>query len=95
MTKKPKVLIVGGGRHYGKTLEAQKGLLEELESYRAIGTVSEFRELKEKATAKKPKKVEGYGIFDCPHCNGVLFASDKHKYCPCCGGLLDWSEGKE
>ena len=68
---------------------------KEIQQYRAIGTVSEFRELKEKATAKKPKKVEGYGIFDCPHCNGVLFASDKHKYCPCCGGLLDWSEGKE
>ena len=45
---KPKVLIIGGGRSSGKVFEAQRELLEELEAYRAIGTVEELRELKEK-----------------------------------------------
>ena len=36
----------------------------ELERYRAIGTVSEFRELKEKATAKKKD------VISCPICGG-------------------------
>jgi len=93
MTKKPKVLIVGGGRHYGKTLEAQKGLLEELESYRAIGTVSEFRELKEKAKPNKPYYVPydsnpNIGNWHCPTCHGIVLYY--HRVCGC-GKHLDWS----
>lgn len=61
--------------------------LEEIQQYRAIGTVSEFRELKEKATAK-----ESYGI-KCPHCN---FYTINGRYCCNCGKMLvAKSEGKE
>ena len=60
---------------------------EELKQYRAIGTVSEFRELKEKARAK-----ESYGI-KCPHCN---FYTSNGRYCCNCGKMLiAKSEGKE
>lgn len=41
--KRPKVAIVGGGRNAGRILKAQLDLLEELESYRAVGTVEELK----------------------------------------------------
>ena len=75
--------------------------LEEIQQYRAIGTVEEFRELKEKATAKKPTDVRyfgeaGYYIGLCPTCkNGN---NSEYEYCGDCGQKLQWferSEGKE
>ena len=42
-----KFAIVGGERNAGKTLAATMELLEELDQYRAIGTVEELREIKE------------------------------------------------
>ena len=66
--------------------------IEELKAYRAIGTVSEFRELKEKATPKKPY----YVYLDeplCPHCHMILDGFE--EYCEECRQKIDWSEGKE
>lgn len=91
MTENPKVLVVGGGRGFGKELIARMELLEELENYRAIGTVEEFRELKEKATPKKPILNP---ICKCPICDHVLPYA-LVKYCSNCGTALDCSEGKE
>lgn len=61
--------------------------LEEIQQYRAIGTIEEFKALKDKA---EPKKVDEDDC--CPIChtygkddNGV--AGD---YCPECGQALDW-----
>ena len=68
--------------------------IQKLADYEDIGTVSEFRELKEKATAKKPIPYENTGIIECPHCYTNI--SDlKTKWCCICGQHLDWSEGKE
>ena len=58
-------------------------MFEELKQYRAIGTVFEFRQLKEKATAK---------ISPCPKCGSVRSLGD--GFCYDCGTALDWSEGK-
>lgn len=49
-SKYGKVVIVGGGRNAGRTMQAQVELLariDELEAYRAIGTIEEFKALKE------------------------------------------------
>ena len=76
--------------------------LEELNQYRAIGTVSEFRELKEKATAKKVI-IKPWNPAKCPSCGASLSESLGDGYyrhhvlkarCDC-GQFLDWSEGKE
>ena len=70
---------------------------KEVQQYRAIGTVSEFRELKEKATAKKPIPVDS-GVYDydfdfvCPNCGENV--DDIYIYCDC-GQKLDWNKGKE
>ena len=42
-----KVAIVGGGRNAGKTESKMLAVLEELEQYRAIGTVEELQAMKE------------------------------------------------
>ena len=64
----------------------------------AESEISEFRELKEKATAKKPIDVRyfaeaGYSIGLCPTCNSGI--NSEFKYCGDCCQCLDWSEGKE
>ena len=75
----------------------RKALIERLADYEDIGTVSEFRELKEKATAKKVKGISlthESRVGNCPYCH--QFVMEKYdKSCPKCGTNLDWSEGKE
>lgn len=79
--------IIGSGRKYPRSVGEYMDSIEELEQYRAIGTVSEFRQLKEKA-----KKAEW--IFDdftakfgnpyrCSNCEEEF--GDTYNYCPNCG----------
>lgn len=76
--------------------------LEEIQKYRAIGTVEECREAVEKEKAKKPD-FEGDGcdkagniIYDtwiCPCCNKRYEVDyDDYDFCPNCGQKIDWSE---
>ena len=89
--------------------ETCKMALEIVQELHAIGTVEELRELKEKATAKKPI-VEVYAqslyerkTYRCPSCNHKLISKIDGGWCGgtlsnnCekCGTALDWSEGKE
>lgn len=73
---------------------------EELEQYRAIGTVEECREAKERQTPKTPniwgdgcddKGNMIYDMWDCPNCN-ESYELDYHnyRYCPKCGQAIDW-----
>lgn len=59
-------------------------MCEELKQYRAIGTVSEFRELMEKATAYRY----------CPTCNAFVCDPRNESSCGDCQTFIDWSEGK-
>lgn len=65
----------------------------ELEQYRAIGTVEEFKALKEKNEPKKPIELDQWGEYwKCPAC-GKYAVNDlgcKYKYCPNCGTEFDW-----
>jgi predicted RNA-binding Zn-ribbon protein involved in translation (DUF1610 family) len=69
--------------------------LSDLQKYRRIGTAEEFKQLKEKATAKKPKMIVRFGCttHECPNCGQLLH--DDQNFCHDCGIELDWSEGKE
>ncbi len=81
--------------------EALEYILEEIEQYRALGTVEELREAMEKQRAKKPciwgdgysdgKLV--YDSWDCPNC-GDTFEIDyeQYDYCPHCGQAIGWGE---
>lgn len=74
--------------------------LEEIQQYRAIGTVEEFKELKEKDTAKKPSPIDYKKYIDvienakflrgacwCPNCKHTVRSG---VYCDDCGQKLDW-----
>ena len=62
--------------------------LEEIKQYRAIGTVEEFKALKEKAEPKKVIRVgEHFGFWKC-NCGSVVYKSQ--DYCGDCGQRLSW-----
>lgn len=77
-------------------LDVAISALEEVQQLHAIGTVSEFAELKEKATAKKVIRLDGGGYYDykCPTCGFPGLNCLRMNYCKC-GQKLDWSERKE
>ena len=73
---------------------------DELLAYRAIGTVEEFKALKEKTESKKPS-YEGDGYYNgelvldtwiCPCCGKSYEVDyDNYDYCPNCGQHVDHS----
>ena len=67
--------------------------LEEIQQYRAMGTVDEFKALKEKNEPKKPTDTRyfgeaGYYIGLCPTCKSGN--NSEFQYCGDCGQKLDW-----
>ena len=94
-----------GFRCVNESIDIAIQVLEEIQQYRNIGTVEEFKALKEKV---EPKKVlfekQSYGTpYLCPSCGAdqckVEFLAEdglevekKHSYCWICGQVIDWSE---
>jgi len=76
--------------------------LEEIHQYRALGTVEELREAREKQRAKKITHEGTLHIScTCPNCKRVVdefetFGDTQVRvtfnYCHFCGQKLDWSE---
>ena len=66
---------------------------EELEQYRAIGTVEECQEAKERQTGKKPVKDE-YNHDCCPNCGWVVYKNEWGgrylPHCENCGQAILW-----
>lgn len=60
--------------------------LKEVQQYREIGTVKEFREAMEKQKAKETIRISGRYPYKCPTCNGKLEIGYRH--CIICGQLL-------
>ena len=73
--------------------------LEEIQEYRALGTVEELKEAMEKQRAKKPKTIlrhrGGFEMEHCPNCDTDYQVNRRYTinddYCPACGKLLDGS----
>lgn len=75
--------------------------LEEIQQYRAIGTVEECRAAVEKQKPKKPDyEGDGYSdghlVYDtwiCPCCGKHYEVDyDDYDFCPECGQCIDWSD---
>lgn len=67
--------------------------LEEVQKYRAIGTVEEFRAVMENQTDEKPTAVHGiFGgtEYECKNCGSNVCYGD--EYCRWCGQKIDWSD---
>lgn len=87
-----------------KTAEMAIKALEEIQQYRAIGTVEECREAREKQRAKIPGyEGDGYSdgemVYDtwiCPNCSeSYEVGFDEYEYCPNCGQHIDRLRGEE
>lgn len=66
--------------------------MKEVEQYRALGTVEELKEAREKQVAKKPNIVgEFFRLAECSDCHTVI--QFKQEYCHKCGNKVDWEEG--
>lgn len=75
--------------------------LKEVEQYRALGTVEELKEAREKQVAKKPimKTVvfcdEAEDAYVCSACEGESLLFEGQPYCENCGQALKWGEEDE
>lgn len=79
--------------------------LEEIQQYRAIGTVEECREAVERMKPKTPTyDGDGYApdgtfVWDewlCPNCNSRYEVDfDEYDYCPNCGQKILWEKSNE
>lgn len=108
MTEKEAIKILQGAikkpnakdRYLGQAVTMGIQALEENQKYHAIGTVEEFKALKEKAVSKKPN-YEGDGYYNgelvldtwiCPNCGKSYEVDyDNYDYCPNCGQNIDHS----
>ena len=72
--------------------------LQEVEQYRALGTVEELKEAMEKQVAKKPiEDNTSYSGYKCPTCNSNIYQLRSHNICKTphcifCGQALKWGE---
>ena len=66
--------------------------LEELQHYRAIGTVDACKEAVEKQVPKRTYRgtKEQFALWHCPICKMPIFAGT--EYCSDCGQKLKWSD---
>lgn len=62
--------------------------LKELQQYREIGTVEEFRDAAEKQKPVEIIRIAGKYPYKCPTCNGKLELG--YRYCIKCGQLLKY-----
>ena len=100
--KRPKFAIVGGGRNAGRTLKAHIELLEELEAYRAIGTVEGYeraikssienynlyREYKAKVQAFEAiGTIEEFKALKEKNTPKKVAYQVEHEKCPTCGSF--------
>ena len=73
-------------KSFEDSANAIETLSEEIQQYRAIGTVEEFKALKKKNEPKKP--IDKIMYLECPTCGDVgILDCD---YCSVCGQKLDW-----
>ena len=75
-----------------KVLNIAIKCMEEVEQYRALGTVEELKKALEKQVAKKPIEKEFYNMphCSCPICESGLYY--EQEYCDECGQALKWGE---
>lgn len=92
----PRYMCLNSGecKRHNKAISKAISALEEIQQYRALGTVKELREAMEKQRAKKPVTYLETNRADCPVCGSTVRGIDKPfgDYCSRCGQKLDWSE---
>jgi len=86
--------------HKKEKAETILAMVEELEKYRAIGTVEEYRAAMERQnqriviTEKEDNGIKKYTCSACGRYMGWSTGTLPARYCWNCGHKLDWSDGK-
>ena len=79
--------------HDKKYFDVVEQALEEVEQYRALGTVEELKEAREKQVASKWIECPYADLIMCPSCNAEFSTIDncteQFEYCPKCGKRLE------
>lgn len=86
-------------REFAETCKQALEDKAKVQEFEAIGTIDEFKDLKEKSVAKKPHSISiandiGNSMVECPICHARSdydVKSIKRGYCWKCGQKLDWS----
>ena len=92
--------FLGSDEKINEALEKAIESIEELEQYRALGTVEELKEAREKQIPKKPiidKEMKAIEVhyWNCPSCKtryGTGTDMIELQHCHVCGQKIDWSE---
>ena len=73
-----------------ETIDMAIQVLEKVQQFESIGTIEEFKALKEKNTKKRFNIFESHGMrqFVCGCCDRPILTTD--NYCSFCGQKLDW-----
>jgi hypothetical protein len=83
----------GEDEHFKEALGMGILALEEIQRYRAIGIVEEFKTLKEKNKPKKPIRKPNidwtHEEIICPTCESYISEYTNRKYCNC-GQAITW-----
>ena len=93
---------------FGRALTVAMQALEEIQQYRAIGTVEECREAVGEQKPKKPKEVGHENSYVvCGNCGAEIYVNNEYDktysvfvnceahrphYCPNCGQAIRWEE---
>lgn len=82
-----------------KALDVLKDSAKECGRYRALGTVEELKEAREKQVAKKP--IGRHTDYKCSVCGRRVRSGkgsssrQRDNFCQRCGTKIDWEEGAE
>lgn len=79
---------------FGQAVHTAIQALEEVEQYRALGTVEELKEAREKQIPMKIKEIH-VDEYYCPACGAELTCNDakvEDKYCSECGQRFEVNE---
>lgn len=74
---------------FGRALSALRGI----QQYRAIGTVDECREARERQRVKKYRVIKpckSVTYYQCPFCDRLLHINE--NFCGECGQAIDWGD---
>lgn len=86
-------------KKYNEALGVAIVALAEIQEYRAIGTIEEFKALKDKSEPRKPFQPFGTHSYKCPSCwkfvahevdDNCDLEAEMAGWCPYCGQKIDW-----
>ena len=85
--------VIGTVQEVAKLSNSWTSVNYKLRQFEKIGTIEEFKALKGKSVAKKPKMIgyrkDGEAVYECGCCGSTLKVADQ-PFCMICSCKVDW-----